>query len=71
MGGWFRRKIRSLEDVKGLKFRIAGLGGLVFERLGACSPNIAPGDIYPALDRGDPRGPLPSPWSHLTTRSWG
>jgi TRAP-type mannitol/chloroaromatic compound transport system substrate-binding protein len=52
MGGWFRREIRSLEDVKGLKFRIAGLGGLVFERLGAVPTQIAPGDIYPALERG-------------------
>jgi TRAP-type mannitol/chloroaromatic compound transport system substrate-binding protein len=52
MGGWFRREMRTLEDVRGLKFRIAGLGGLVFERLGATPTQIAPGDIYPALERG-------------------
>jgi TRAP-type mannitol/chloroaromatic compound transport system substrate-binding protein len=52
MGGWFRNEIRSLEDVKGLKFRIGGLGGQLFARLGAVPQQIAPGDIYPALERG-------------------
>ena len=52
MGGWFRREVRTLDDVRGLKFRIAGLGGLVFERLGAVPTQIAPGDIYPSLERG-------------------
>jgi len=52
MGGWFRREIRTVEDLKGLKFRIAGLAGLVFERLGSVPTQIAPGDIYPSLERG-------------------
>jgi TRAP-type mannitol/chloroaromatic compound transport system substrate-binding protein len=52
MGGWFRNEIKSLEDVKGLKFRIGGLGGQLFARLGAVPQQIAPGDIYPALERG-------------------
>ena len=52
MGGWFRREIRTIEDLKGLKFRIAGFAGNVFERLGAVPTQIAPGDIYPALERG-------------------
>ncbi|MBK1660007.1 TRAP transporter substrate-binding protein [Paracraurococcus ruber] len=52
MGGWFRNEIRGMQDVRGLKFRIAGLGGLVFERLGAVPTQIAPGDIYPSLERG-------------------
>ena len=52
MGGWFRKEIKTLEDVKGLKMRIAGLGGAVFERLGAVPQQIAGGDIYPALEKG-------------------
>ena len=52
MGGWFRREIRSTEDLRGLKFRIAGLGGMVMTRLGVVAQQLAPGDIYPALERG-------------------
>ena len=52
MGGWFRKEIRTVDDLKGLKFRIAGLAGLVFERLGSVPTQIAPGDIYPSLERG-------------------
>jgi TRAP-type mannitol/chloroaromatic compound transport system substrate-binding protein len=52
MGGWFRREIRTMEDIRGLKFRIAGFAGNLFERLGAVPTQIAPGDIYPALERG-------------------
>jgi TRAP-type mannitol/chloroaromatic compound transport system substrate-binding protein len=52
MGGWFRKEIKSLADVKGLKMRIAGLGGSVFEKLGAVPQQIAGGDIYPSLEKG-------------------
>ena len=52
MGGWFRKEIDSVDDLKGLKFRIGGMGGQVFARLGAVPQQIAPGDIYPALERG-------------------
>jgi TRAP-type mannitol/chloroaromatic compound transport system substrate-binding protein len=52
MGGFFRREIRTPDDIKGLKFRIAGLGGTVMQRLGAVPQQLAPGDIYPALERG-------------------
>ncbi|MBK1658851.1 ABC transporter substrate-binding protein [Paracraurococcus ruber] len=52
MGGWFRKEIRTPEDMKGLKFRIAGLGGAVVTRLGAVAQQLAPGDIYPSLERG-------------------
>ncbi len=52
MGGWFRNEVKSLDDLKGLKFRIAGLAGEVFRRLGAVPTQIAAGDIYPALERG-------------------
>ena len=52
MGGWFRKEVKNLEDVKGLKIRIAGLGGNVFAALGAVPQQIAGGDIYPALEKG-------------------
>jgi TRAP-type mannitol/chloroaromatic compound transport system substrate-binding protein len=52
MGGWFRRPIRSLADLKGLKMRIPGLGGQILARLGVVPQTLAGGDIYPALERG-------------------
>lgn len=52
MGGWFRKEIKTLGDVKGLKMRIAGLGGAVFAALGAVPQQIAGSDIYPALEKG-------------------
>jgi len=52
MGGWFRKEIKSLDDLKGLKIRIAGLGGEVMSRLGAVPQQIAGGDIFPALEKG-------------------
>lgn len=52
MGGWFRKPIKGLADLKGLKMRIAGLGGEVLSRLGGIPQQIAGGDIYPALERG-------------------
>ena len=52
MGGWFRKEVKTLAEVKGLKMRIAGLGGNVFAALGAVPQQIAGGDIYPALEKG-------------------
>jgi TRAP-type mannitol/chloroaromatic compound transport system substrate-binding protein len=52
MGGWFRKEIKSLNDLKGLKFRIAGFAGRIMERLGAVPQNIPGGDIFPALEKG-------------------
>jgi TRAP-type mannitol/chloroaromatic compound transport system substrate-binding protein len=52
MGGWFRKEINSMEDVKGLKMRIPGLGGRLFSAVGAVPQQIPGGDIYPALERG-------------------
>jgi len=52
MGGWFRKEINSVADLKGLKMRIGGFGGKVIERLGAVPQNIPGGDIYPALEKG-------------------
>lgn len=52
MGGWFKREINSLEDLKGLTIRMPGLGGEVMRRLGATPVNLAPGDIFPSLQSG-------------------
>jgi TRAP-type mannitol/chloroaromatic compound transport system substrate-binding protein len=52
MGGFFRKEINSVEDLRGLKFRIGGLGGQVLAKLGVVPQQIAAGDVYPALERG-------------------
>ncbi|HEX7634716.1 MAG TPA: TRAP transporter substrate-binding protein [Noviherbaspirillum sp.] len=52
MGGWFRKEIKSVADLKGLKMRIGGYGGRVMQRLGLVPQQIAGGDIYPALEKG-------------------
>jgi TRAP-type mannitol/chloroaromatic compound transport system substrate-binding protein len=52
MGGWFRKEIKTLDDMKGLKMRIPGIGGQVWAKLGAVPQQIAGGDIYPSLERG-------------------
>jgi TRAP-type mannitol/chloroaromatic compound transport system substrate-binding protein len=52
MGGWFRKEIKSLADMKGLKFRIGGFGGKVIERIGGVPQNIPGGEIYQALEKG-------------------
>ena len=52
MGGWFRQDIKTPDDVRGLKFRIGGLAGQVWQKVGAVRQQIAAGDIYPALERG-------------------
>jgi len=52
MGGWYRKEINTLDDLKGLKMRIAGLAGQVMEKLGVVPQQIAAGDIYASLERG-------------------
>jgi TRAP-type mannitol/chloroaromatic compound transport system substrate-binding protein len=52
MGGWFRKEIKTLADMKGLKFRIGGFGGKVIERIGGVPQNIPGGEIYQALEKG-------------------
>ena len=52
MGGWYRKEIRSVADLKGLKMRIAGLAGQVLVKLGVVPQQIAGGEIYQALERG-------------------
>lgn len=52
MGGWFNKKVNSMEDIKGLKMRIPGLGGKVFSEAGGV-PILSPvGEIYTNLERG-------------------
>lgn len=52
MGGWFNKKIESVEDLKGLKMRIPGLGGKVLAKAGGTPVLMAGGEIYTALERG-------------------
>ena len=52
MGGWFRKEINTVEDLKGLKFRVAGFAGEILRRLGVIPQQIAAGDLYPALEKG-------------------
>ena len=51
MGGWFKKEINSLEDLKGLKMRIPGFAGEVLAELGAKPTNIPAGELYTALER--------------------
>ena len=52
MGGWFRKPIKTMEDVKGLKFRTGGFSGKVWERIGGIAANIPGGEIYQSLEKG-------------------
>ena len=52
MGGWFRKEVNSVADLKGLKFRCGGFAGRVLERLGVIPQNIPGGEIYQALEKG-------------------
>ncbi len=52
MGGWFRKEINTIDDLKGLKMRIAGLTGQVMQKVGVTPQQIAGGDVYAALEKG-------------------
>ena len=52
MGGWYRKEIKTVADMTGLKMRIGGLAGRVLTKLGAVPQQIAGGDIYPSLEKG-------------------
>ncbi len=52
MGGWYRKEIKSVADIKGLKMRIGGFAGRVLERMGGVPQNIPGGEIYTALEKG-------------------
>ena len=52
MGGWFKKEINTVDDLKGLKIRIPGFAGEVMAKVGAKPTNIAPGELYTSLERG-------------------
>jgi TRAP-type mannitol/chloroaromatic compound transport system substrate-binding protein len=52
MGGWFRKEIKTVADLNGLKFRIGGFAGRILQKLGVVPQQLAGGDIYPALEKG-------------------
>ena len=52
MGGWFNKEITNIDDLKGLKIRMPGLGGEVLRRVGSAAVAIPGGEIYPALQSG-------------------
>ena len=66
MGGWFRKEMNSLEDFKGLKFRMPGLGGEVLRQLGVNVQALPGGEIFPALQAGTIDGTeWVGPWNDL------
>jgi TRAP-type mannitol/chloroaromatic compound transport system substrate-binding protein len=52
MGGWFRKEIKEVSDLNGLKMRIGGFAGRVLAKVGVVAQQLAGGDIYPALEKG-------------------
>ena len=52
MGGWFRKEIKTVADMQGVKMRIGGIAGQVLAKLGVVPQQIGGGDIYPALEKG-------------------
>lgn len=52
MGGWYRKEIKTVADIKGLKMRIGGFSGKVLERMGGVPQNIPGGEVYAALEKG-------------------
>ena len=52
MGGWYRKEINSLDDFKGLKFRMPGIGGEVLRELGTAVINLPGAEVFPALQAG-------------------
>ncbi len=52
MGGWYRKEIKTVADLKGLKMRIGGMTGLILAKLGVVPQQLGAPDIYPALEKG-------------------
>lgn len=52
MGGWYRKEIKGIADIKGMKMRIGGFAGKVLTRMGGVPQNIPGGEIYQALEKG-------------------
>jgi TRAP-type mannitol/chloroaromatic compound transport system substrate-binding protein len=66
MGGWFKEPVTKLEDMKGLKFRMPGLGGEVLRQIGVSVVGLAGEDIFPALQSGNIDGTeWVGPWNDL------
>ncbi len=51
-GGWFQNELTGLDDIQGMRFRTPGLGGQVWQRIGASVTNMAAGEIFAALQTG-------------------
>ena len=67
LAGWYKREINSLEDLKGMKIRMPGLGGEVLRRVGASAVALAGGEIYQALQSGAIDGTeWVGPWNDLS-----
>ena len=67
MGGWFRKEINTLEDIKGLKMRIPGLGGEVMRRMGAAAVALPGADIFTSLESNNiDATEWVGPWNDLT-----
>ncbi|MCT8971607.1 TRAP transporter substrate-binding protein [Microbaculum marinisediminis] len=66
MAGWFKNEVKSLEDLKGLKFRMPGLGGELMRQIGVNVINLPGGEIFPALQSGAIDGAdWVGPWNDL------
>jgi TRAP-type mannitol/chloroaromatic compound transport system substrate-binding protein len=52
MGGWFRKEIKTVADLSGLKMRIGGIAGQVLQKVGVVPQQLAGGDVYPSLEKG-------------------
>jgi TRAP-type mannitol/chloroaromatic compound transport system substrate-binding protein len=52
MGGWFRKEIKTVADLRGLKMRIGGFAGTVIAKVGVVPQQIAGGEVYSALEKG-------------------
>lgn len=52
MGGWFRKEIKTLADLSGLKMRVGGIAGQVLAKIGVVPQQLAGNDVYPALEKG-------------------
>ena len=52
MGGWWRKEIKTVADLKGVKMRIGGMAGLIMAKLGVVPQQLGAPDIYPALEKG-------------------
>ncbi|MEM1193568.1 MAG: TRAP transporter substrate-binding protein [Pseudomonadota bacterium] len=66
LGGWYKKEINSLEDIRGLKVRMPGLGGEVLRRLGGAAVTLSGGELYQALQSGAIDGTeWVGPWNDL------